>query len=94
MSYNFQENCRPRVPHFSNPDISYRGTPTGDERLRHKRPGDQRDAFHVANFRTKLPPAALHSLVMSADDAARQGFLRIINRLASSRYGAHRRNRR
>ena len=80
MSYNFQESCRPYVPYFSNPNISYRGTPTGDEHARHNVRVINETAFHVANFRTKLPPRHAIPLVMSADDAARQGFLRIINR--------------
>ena len=80
MSYNFRESCRPRVPHFSNPNISYRGTPTGDARTRHNVRVINETAFHVANFRTKLPPRHSIPLVMSADNAAQQGFLRIINR--------------
>ena len=80
MSYDFQERCRPRVPYFSNPNISYRGTPTGDERARNNVRVINETAFHVANFRTKLPPRHSIPLVMSADNAARQGFLRIINR--------------
>ena len=80
MSYNFRESCRPRVPYFSNPNISYRGTPTGDEHARHNVRVINETAFHVANFRTQLPPRHSIPLVMSADNAAQQGFLRIINR--------------
>ena len=80
MSYNFQERCRPHVPYFSNPNISYRGTPTGDARARHNVRVINETAFHVANFRTKLPPRHSIPLVMSADNANQQGFLRIINR--------------
>lgn len=80
MSYNFQERCRPRVPYFSNPKISYRGTPTGDEHARHNVRVINETAFHVANFRTRLPPRHSIPLVMSADNAAQQGFVRIINR--------------
>ena len=80
MSYNFRESCRPRVPYFSNPSISYRGTPTGDEQARHNVRVINETAFHIANFRTKLPPRHSIPLVMSADNAAQQGFLRIINR--------------
>ena len=80
MSYNFQQRCRPRVPHFSNPNISYRGTPTGDEHERHNVRVINETAFHVANFRTKLPPRHSIPLVMSADNPAQQGFVRIINR--------------
>ena len=80
MSYNFQESCRPRVPYFSNPKISYRGTPTGYERTRHNVRVINETAFHVANFRTKLPPRHSIPLVMSADNGNQQGFLRIINR--------------
>ena len=80
MSYNYQQSCRPRVPYFSNPKISYRGTPTGDEDARHNVRVINETAFHVANFRTKLPPRHPIPLVMSADSAAQQGFVRIINR--------------
>lgn len=80
MSYNFRESCRPRVPYFSNPNISYRGTPTGDEHARHNVRVINETAFHVANFRTRLPPRHSIPLVMSADNAAQQGFVRIINR--------------
>ena len=80
MSYNFQRRCWPRVPHFSNPDVSYRGTRTGDAQKRNNARVLNETAFHVANFRKALPPAHSIPLVMSADDMARQGFLRIINR--------------
>ena len=80
MSYNFQQSCRPRVPHFSNPNISFRGTPTGDEHARYNVRVINETAFHVANFRTRLPPRHSIPLVMSADNANQQGFLRIINR--------------
>ena len=80
MSYNFRESCRPRVPYFSNPNVSYRGTPTGDEHARHNVRVINETAFHVANFRTKLPPRHSIPLVMSADNGNRQGFLRVTNR--------------
>ena len=80
MSYNYRERCRPHVPHFSNPNISYRGTPTGDEHARHNVRVINETAFHVANFRTTLPPRHSIPLVMSADNGNRQGFLRITNR--------------
>ena len=80
MSYNFQESCRPRAPYFSNPNISYRGTPTGDEHARHNVRVINETAFHIANFRTQLPPRYSIPLVMSADNGNQQGFVRIINR--------------
>ena len=80
MSYNFRERCRPRAPHFSNPDIRYRGTPTGDEQTRNNARVLNETAQHVARFRKALPPPHSIPLVLSADNEAQQGFLRIINR--------------
>ena len=80
MSYNFNESCWPRVPHFSNPNVSYRGVPTGDASTRHNVRVINETAFHVANFRKALPPPHAIPLVMSADNMTQQGFLRVINR--------------
>ena len=80
MSYNFNNDCRTRAPYFSNPAISYRGVPTGDASTRHNARVLNETAFHVANFRKTPPPPHSVPLVMSADNATRQGFLRVINR--------------
>ena len=79
MSYNFNESCWPRAPHFSNPNISYRGVPTGDASTHHNVRVINETAFHVANFRKALPPPHSIPLVMSADNMTQQGFLRVIN---------------
>ena len=80
MSYNFNESCRPQAPHFSNPNVSYRGVPTGDASTRHNVRVINETAFHVANFRKALPPPHSIPLVMSAGNMTQQGFLRVINR--------------
>ena len=80
MSYNFGQRCRPPAPHFSNPDVSYRGTRTGDEQIRNNARVVNETAQHVARFRKALPPPHSIPLVLSADNEAQQGFLRIINR--------------
>ena len=85
MSYASSESCRPRIPHFSNPNVSYRGVPTGDASTRHNVRVINETAFHVANFRKALPPPHSIPLVMSADNMTQQGFLRVINR--SNRVG-------
>ena len=80
MSYNFNQSCRPSAPHFSNPNVSYRGVPTGDESTRNNVRVLNETAHHVANFRKALPPPHSIPLVMSADNSTQQGFLRVINR--------------
>ena len=80
MSYDFMNGCRDRIPHFSNPDISYRGVPTGKASTQHNVRVINETAFHLANFRKALPPPHSIPLVMSADNATQQGFLRVINR--------------
>ena len=80
MSYNFNMSCRPRAPHFSNPDVRYQGTATGDERTRNNVRVLNETAHHVASFRKALPPPHTIPLVMSADNMTQQGFLRVINR--------------
>lgn len=80
MSYDFRNGCGNQVPHFSNPDISYRGVPTGDPSTHHNVRVINETAFHVANFRKALPPPHSIPFVMSADNETQQGFLRVINR--------------
>ena len=85
MSYNFRQRCRPGAPYFSNPDIRYRGTRTGDEQTRNNARVINETAQHVARYRKALPPPHSIPLVMSADSSTQQGFLRVVNR--SSRDG-------
>ena len=80
MAYRESGDCEPEAPHFSNPDVSYRGTPTGDEGQRNNARVLNETAQVVAGFRRVLPPPHTIPLVMSADNASRQGFVRIINR--------------
>ena len=80
MAYHTSGDCRARVPHFSNPDVSYRGTPTGDEDERNNARVIDETAHVVAGFRHAWPPPHTIPLVMSADNAIQQGFVRIINR--------------
>ena len=80
MAYRESGNCRPEAPHFSNPDVSYRGTPTGDEGVHNNARVINETAHVVAGFRRTWPPPHIIPLVMPADNAARQGFVRIINR--------------
>ena len=58
MSYNTGRRCEPRIQHFSTPSIFYRGTATGDHRLRNVARVINETAVHVANFRqaTTSPP--------------------------------------
>ena len=80
MSYNYNRRCWPRVPHFSNPNVRYRSTRTGDEPTRNNARVINETAQHVARFRKALPPPHSIPLVLSADNEAQHGFLRIINR--------------
>ncbi len=80
MAYWESGNCRPEAPHFSNPDVSYRGIPTGDDSVRNNARVINETAHVVAGFRRAWPPPHTIPLVMPADNAARQGFVRIINR--------------
>ena len=80
MSYNYRRRCSPRAPHFSNPDVSYRGTRTGDAHTRNNARVIDETAQHIARFRRAFLPRHSIPLVMSADNSAQQGFLRIINR--------------
>ena len=80
MAYWESGNCVPEAPHFSNPDVSYRGTPTGDESQRNNARVINETAHVVAGYRRPWPPPHTIPLVMSAGNAAQQGFVRITNR--------------
>ena len=58
----------------------YGGTRTGDDHTRNNARVFRETAWHISNFRVPLPPAHTVPLVMPADNATQQGFLRIINR--------------
>ena len=80
MGYRSSGDCDERVPYFSNPNVSYRGIPTGDEILRNNARVINETARVIANYRLAFPPPHAIPLVMSADNEAQQGFVRIINR--------------
>ena len=84
MSWNLEYRCPVPIPHFSNPDVSYRGTPTGDAELRNNARVINETAERVAGFRPTMPPPTSPSpvipLFMSADNPTQEGFVRIINR--------------
>ena len=85
MAYRSSGDCAARAPHFSNPDVRYRGTQTGDTGVRNNARVINETAHVIAGFRRAWPPPYTIPLVMSADNTAQQGFVRIINR--SSRAG-------
>ena len=80
MAYRESGDCEPKAPHFSNPDVSYRGTPTGDASVRNNARVVNETAHVIASYRRAWPPPYTIPMVMSADNAAQQGFVRIINR--------------
>ena len=84
MSYDTRGRCELTIPHFSNPDVSYEGTATGDVVLRNAARLINETAFTVANFRRRIeaPVARSHRLPLfiSAAHPTLQGFVRIINR--------------
>ena len=53
MAYNSGGRCPRIIPHYSNPDVLYRGTPTGDREQRNNVRVINETAFTVANFRTR-----------------------------------------
>ena len=84
MAYDTGGRCMRTIPHFSNPDVSYEGTPTGDVELRNAARLINETAFTVANFRQRVddPVDREHTLPLfvSASHQTLQGFVRIINR--------------
>ena len=80
MSRSPNESCPVFQPYFSNPDVSFMGTPTGDSDTRNNARVINETAPVVAGYRRA--PAATHSvpLVPSTDSASRQGFVRVVNR--------------
>ena len=83
MAYNTNGRCRPVIPYFSNPDVRYRGTPTGDHDLRDNARLMNERALRVANFRQRGgPPLHTHWLPMvpGADADGIEGFVLVRNR--------------
>ena len=80
MSRNTDRRCPAIQPYFSNPEVSFMGTPTGDPEVRNNARVLRQTAHFVASYRQA--PATPHAipLVTSADNASQQGFVRIINR--------------
>ena len=80
MSQDPGRRCPAIQPYFSNPDVSFMGTPTGDPEVRNNARVLRQTAHFVAGYRqAPVTPLAL-PLVTSADNASQQGFVRIINR--------------
>ena len=82
MSYNTGDRCKPKIKHFTNPDVHYQGTATGDIELRNVARLINETAIHVANFRPRGGVRNKHTLPLfiSASHQTLQGFVRIINR--------------
>ena len=80
MSGNPDRRCPVRQPYFSNPDVSFMGSPTGDAHTRNNARVINETAPLIANYRRA--PQSPHSvpLVTSADNSSREGFVRVINR--------------
>ena len=80
MSRSPGHRCPAYQPYFSNPDVSFMGTPTGDADVRNNARVINETSPTVANYRhTPRSPLAV-PLVTSADNESRQGFVRVINR--------------
>ena len=71
-------DCYTDAPHFSNPDVTYNGVPTGDTHTRNNARVLNETAYAVSNFR--LPPVVVTyelPLFPGADDASGiEGFAR------------------
>ena len=80
MSWDRHRRCPVLQPYFSNPDVSFMGTPTGDADVRNNARVINEIAPIVASYRQA--PMSPHSvpLVTSADNESREGFVRVINR--------------
>ena len=80
MSRNPNRRCPVLQPYFSNPDVSFMGSPTGDAHTRNNARVINETAPLIANYRQA--PQSPHSvpLVTSADNESREGFVRVINR--------------
>ena len=80
MSRNPDRRCPAIQPYFSNPEVSFMGTPTGDPEVRDNARVLRQTAHLVSSYRqAPVTPHAI-PLVTSANNPSRQGFVRIINR--------------
>ena len=80
MSRNSDRRCPAIQPYFSNPEVSFMGTPTGDPEVRDNARVLRQTAHFVSSYRqAPVTPHAI-PLVTSADNPSQQGFVRIINR--------------
>ncbi len=80
MSLNPDRRCPVIQPYFSNPEVSFMGTPTGDREVRDNARVLRQTTHFVSNYRqAPVTPHAI-PLVTSADNTSQQGFVRIINR--------------
>ena len=80
MSRNQDRRCPAIQPYFSNPEVSFMGTPTGDPEVRNNARVLRQTAHVVSSYRqAPVTPHAI-PLVTSADNTSQQGFVRIINR--------------
>ena len=80
MSRNPDRRCPAIQPYFSNPEVSFMGTPTGDPEVRNNARVLRQTSHFVSNYRQA--PVTRHAipLVTSADNTSQQGFVRLINR--------------
>ena len=82
MSGNPDRRCPAIQPYFSNPEVSFLGTPTGDPEVRDNARVLRQMAHVVSSYRqAPVTPHAI-PLVTAADNPSQQGFVRIINRSA------------
>ena len=80
MAYG-DDRCPRRIPHFSNPEVLYEGTPTGSVEFENVARLINETAIHVANFRSRSgTPTHTLPLFISASHQTLQGFVRVINR--------------
>ena len=80
MARNTGRRCPAIQPYFSNPEVSFMGTPTGDPEVRNNARVLRQTAHFVSSYRqAPVTPHAI-PLVTSADNASQQGFVRVINR--------------
>lgn len=80
MSWNPNGSCPVRQPYFSNPDVSFMGSPTGDAHTRNNARVINETAPLIASYRQPPLSPPVVPLVPSADNTSQQGFVRIINR--------------
>ena len=82
MARNRDDRCPVPIPYFSNPDVSYAGTPTGNAEQRNNARVIDETAERIAGFRDPPPTSRSFDipLFMPADNSSQQGFVRITNR--------------